>query len=283
MFKTSSCATIEKLIAIAFFSIILFLSPDKVYSQTNLNTPFEDCQLNGSITIYDYNAQKWIASDVEDSNVPTLPASTFKIVNTLIALEAGVIKDSDDIIRFPGNIDTVKYGYRPKIYRDMSVREAFKVSAGWAYVEMAKKIGKEAYKKHLTDIGYGNLDISIDDTDFWNFGDFAISPANQIKILIGVYEETLPFKKESFRILKDMMIVEKTDSYTLRAKTGWTRYGGNDTGWWVGYVEKKDNVYFFATRLIKPRTVLNKKFSRCRKKITRAVLRQMNILEPVKE
>ena len=163
------------------------------------------------------------------------------------------------------------------------MKEAFRVSAGWAYVEMAKKIGKEAYKKHLTDIGYGNVDLSIDDTDFWNFGNFAISPANQIKILIGVYEETLPFKKESFRILKDIMTIEKTESYTLRAKTGWTRDGGKDTGWWVGYVEKEDNVYFFATRLIKPRSVKNKGFSSCRKKVTRAVLKQLKILKPVKD
>lgn len=253
------------------------------YAQINLNAPFEACQINGSITIYDYKAQKWIASDVEDSNVPTLPASTFKIVNTLIALEADVIKGAEDVIKWPGSIDTVKYGYRPKIYHDISVKEAFKVSAGWAYVEMAKKIGKDAYKKHLTDIGYGNVDLSIDDPDFWNFGNFAISPANQIKILIGVYEETLPFRKESFQILKDIMVVEETDSYTLRAKTGWTRDGGKDTGWWVGYMEKEDNVYFFATRLIKPRSIRNKKFSSCRKSITRAVLQQLEILDPAKD
>ncbi|MGH1365997.1 MAG: penicillin-binding transpeptidase domain-containing protein [Calditrichia bacterium] len=261
------------------FSTIYFLSFYGAYGQTNLSDPFLKCKLDGSITIYDYSAAKWISSDIADSSFPTLPASTFKVVNTLIALESGVIADENEIVKWPGSTDTLRYGYRLGIYHDMSMKEAFKVSAGWVYVELAKKIGKESYKRYLTEIGYGNSDLSIDDPDFWNFGNFAISPANQIKVLIGVYEETLPFKKESFKILKDMMIVEQGDSYTLRAKTGWTRDGGMDTGWWVGYVEKKDNVYFFATRLIKPRDVINKNFGSCRKQITRTILSQMGVLK----
>ena len=145
----------------------------------------------------------------------TLPASTFKIINTLIALEAGVIADENEIIRWPGETDTVRYGYRPDIYHDMSLKEAFKLSAGWVYVELAKKIGKNRYREFLTSSNYGNADVSINDPDFWNFGNFAISPANQIEVLIGVYEETLPFSKGSFKILKEIMEEEQTDSYTL--------------------------------------------------------------------
>lgn len=249
------------------------------FGQVSLSAPFEECKIDGSITIYDYKAKKWISSDIEDSAFPTLPASTFKIINTLIALETGVIVDENEIIKWPGSTDTVKYGNRPNIYHDMPMKEAFKLSAGWAYVELAKKIGKERYLEYLAGSKYGNLDLSINDPDFWNFGNFAISPSNQINILIGVYEESLPFKKESFKILKDMMIVEQTSNFTLRAKTGWTRYGGKDTGWWVGYVEKKDNVYFFATRLIKDRGVPNKNFGKCRKNITIAILKQMNVLD----
>ena len=209
----------------------------------------------------------------------TLPASTFKILHTLIALETGAVAGAETIIPWPGQTDTVKYGYRPDIYRDMSLREAFLLSAGWVYVELAKKIGKDTYRQYLSASGYGNGDVSIDDPDFWNFGNFAISPANQIEILIGVYEESLPFSCRSFRILKEMMIEVQTDTYTLRAKTGWTREGGKDTGWWVGYVERKDRICFFATRLIKDREVENRNFSKCRKEITRAVLKEMGVME----
>lgn len=251
----------------------------KLYGQPDITEPFKDCRVDGSITIYDYNARKWISSDIDDSQLPTLPASTFKIINTLIILEAGVIKDENEIIKWPGSTDTVKYGYRPEIYHDMSMKEAFSVSAGWAYVELAKKIGKEQYKKHLTECNYGNLDLSADGIDFWNFGDLAISPANQIQILKGIYEETLPFRKESFGILKNMMKEEQTEDYTIKSKTGWARDDAKDTGWWIGYVEKKDNVYFFATRLIKSREAYNPSFGKCRKTITKKIFKKLNIIE----
>lgn len=259
-----------------FFLMSSYLTAE---GQVNLREPFQACGINGSITIYDYQAKKWIASDINDSHYPTLPASTFKIVNTLIALEFGAIKDEYELVKWPGSTDTVKYGFRPEIYRDMSMREAFQLSAGWVYVELAKRIGKDKYRELLQQSHYGNVDLSIEDPDFWNFGDFAISPANQIEILIGVHEETLPFSKVHFATLKSMMIVEQTEAYILRAKTGWTRDGGKDTGWWVGYLEKEKEVYFFATRLIKDRADNKPQFGKCRKEITRTILRQLEILE----
>jgi beta-lactamase class D len=259
--------------------ITLILGNQLVYSQNDISKPFKECGIKGSITIYNYNTKEWISSDTADSQYPTLPASTFKILNTLIALETGVIPDENEIIKWPGCTDTVKYGYRPEIYHDMSIKEAFKYSAGWVFVELAKRIGKDKYLKYLNECNYGNKDISVNDDDFWNFGNLAISPRNQIEILIGVYEETLPFKKQYFSILKNMMIDEQTDRYILRAKTGWTRDGGKDIGWWVGYVERDDNVYFFATRLMKERKVLNPDFGNCRKKITKSILKQMRIIE----
>jgi len=115
---------------------LLFSVP--TFSQ-DLITPFKDCNLTGSVTIYDYEKQKWIVSDDTDSWNETQPASTFKVINLLIALETGVIKNENDIVKWPGSTDTTLYGYRPDIYKDISVKEAFEVSAGWAFIELAKK------------------------------------------------------------------------------------------------------------------------------------------------
>ncbi|MGE0567015.1 MAG: penicillin-binding transpeptidase domain-containing protein [Bacteroidia bacterium] len=264
---------------LAYILTIVIFNSVTVCAQQDMSQPFKECEVDGSITLYNYNAKEWISSDSADSQYATLPASTFKILNTLIALETGVIADENEIIKWPGFTDTLKYGYRPSIYHDMSMKEAFKSSAGWVYVELAKRIGKEKYTKYLAECNYGKLDTTIADVDFWNFGNFAVSPKNQLELLIGIYEETLPFKKESFAILKEMMKVEQTDSYTLRAKTGWSRDGGKDIGWWVGYVERNDNVYFFATRLIKKREVPNSNFGSCRKEITLNILRGMEIID----
>ena len=220
---------IALILLFAIHSVLLF-------GQNNWNKPFKDCGINGSITIYDYNQKKWISNDTEDSNTPTLPASTFKIVNTLIALETRVVKDEHEIVPWIDNYDTTKYGHRPNIYHSMDMKEAFKLSAVWVYVELAKKIRRDRYKNILTQMEYGNVDLSIEDADFWNFGDFGISPVNQINVLVKIHEETLPFSKKSYETLKEMMIVATTDDYVIRAKPGWTRANGKDIGWWVGYI-----------------------------------------------
>jgi beta-lactamase class D len=75
------------------------------------------------------------------------------------------------------------------------------------------------------------------------------------------------------------MVSEQTDQYQLRAKTGWTRVDGKDIGWWVGYVERKDNAYFFATRIVKERKTVNPNFGSCRKEITKNILRQIKAIE----
>lgn len=258
---------------------VLILLSKAVYAQIDFVTPFKDCQINGSTSIYDYQHKKWILSDSSDAQLATLPASTFKIINLLIALETGVIKDENAIVKWVGKTDTTLYGYRPDIYKDMSVKEAFEVSAGWVFIELAKKIGKKRYKHYLSLCNYGNVNLSQKDADFWNFGNFAISPINQIEFMIKVYEEKLPFSKRNLEILKKVMITEQSNNYSIRSKTGWTRVSGKDIGWWVGYVERKDNVYFFATRIIKQRSTINKNFGQCRKDITKNILKQLKALD----
>jgi beta-lactamase class D len=209
----------------------------------NDENPFQTCHVKGSTTIYDFNSRKWTTTDDADSRRGSQPASTFKIINLLIALETGVIKNEDAIIKWPGKTDTTRYGYRPDIYRDMSVREAFEKG-----------------------------------DDFWNFGNFYVSPRNQIEFLIRVYENKTVFSKKNIAILKKVMITEKTINHTLRSKTGWTRVEGLDIGWWVGYLETKENVYFFATRITKQLSIANPGFGECRKTITWEFLKQMDAL-----
>ncbi|MHC2993812.1 beta-lactamase, partial [Pontibacter sp. HJ8] len=91
-------------------TLLLFFIALRVSGQTDLEKPFQDCRIQGSITLYDYQAKKWISSNIHDSHVGTLPASTFKILNTLIALETGVIADENEIVKWPGKTDTIKYG-----------------------------------------------------------------------------------------------------------------------------------------------------------------------------
>ena len=42
------------------------------------------------------------------------------------------------------------------------------------------------------------------------------------------------------------MIVLDTLGYKLRAKSGWAEDNVKSAGWYVGYLETKDNVYYFS-------------------------------------
>lgn len=262
-----------------FIFISFLLCSTFLFGQTDLQKPFKDCNLKGSTTIYDLKNNQWIFTDSLDASLETLPASTFKVINLLIALQTGVIKDENDTVRWVGSTDTALYGYRPEIYRDMSIKEAFQVSAGWVFIELAKKVGRERYRHYLTLSGYGNGNLTEEGADFWNFGAFAVSPQNQVQFLVKVYEEKTPFSKRNVEILKRVMITEQTSAFTIRSKTGWTRVEGKDWGWWVGYVQQKDNTYFFATRVTKDRSIKNERFGQCRKDITKEILRHLNMLE----
>ena len=241
-------------------------------------TYFDKCGVNGSIVILDKNNQNWIVSDSSSIKTESLPASTFKIINLLIALETKTIKDENKIVKWPGKTDTLKYGYRPEIYHDMTVKEAFEVSAGWVFIELAKKIGKEKYKAYLKACAYGNLDLTVNDDDFWNFGNFAISPINQVEFIRNLHEGRLPFSKRNIEIVKRVLITEQSDEYTIRAKTGWTRANNTNTGWWVGYLEANNNTYYFATRLLQDRNKNRGDFGSCRKEITKKIFSDLGFI-----
>ena len=80
-------------------------------------------------------------------------------------------------------------------------------------------------------------------------------------------------------IVKRLMITEITANYVIHAKTGWTRDEDKETGWWVGYVERAKQPYFFATRLMKSRSTGNPEFGNCRKTITKDILRQLKAID----
>jgi len=252
---------------------------DEVLVRQDFKKYFDECNVEGAIAIYDHKNHTWILSDTIATKKETLPASTFKIINLLIALETKTIASENDIVKWPGSTDTIKYDYRPNIYHDITVKEAFEVSAGWAFIELAKKIGKDNYKKYLSLCHYGNVNLSQTDPDFWNFGAFGISPINQVEFLKYLYEEKLPFSKRNIDIVKKVMITEQNDDYTIHSKTGWTRENDINTGWWVGYIENKNGTYFFATRLLQDRKLNASNFGNCRKEITKSVFRNLNVIQ----
>ena len=258
-------------------TIILVIFTSTAFGQTGFQKYYDSLGLKGSTTIYDYQNKKWIFTDKQDAEVGTLPASTFKIPNSLFALEYKAVRDENEIFKWDGkpksHLGTVVNAWN----KDTDLKNAYKNSTIWFYVEVAKRIERSLYKRILKKCRYGNGNLTEKGADFWNYGDFAITPKNQIDFLIKLYENRLPFSKLTTDKVKEIMISEQTETLTYRDKTGWTRKNGQDIGWWVGYVETKDNVYFFATRLIKSENESNSNFLKGRKEITKLIFKDIEV------
>jgi beta-lactamase class D len=255
---------------------------DSIQVVVALNEYFNKYGVKGNITLYDNNKGIFITNDSVDMRAMYYPASTFKIINLLIALETGVIRDINEIIKWQGNIpDTTRYGLRPSIYHDMSVKEAFTVSAGWAFADLAKRIGRDKYVYYLKACNYGNAAYLGEGVDFWNFGPLQISPLNQVQFLKRLYEGAVPFSQKNIEILKELMVTEKTMEYVIHSKTGWSKQEDKELGWWTGYLEKEGKVYFFATRITQPSknsSSFDNKFGKSRKEITFQIFKDLKII-----
>ncbi len=234
---------------------------------------FKESGFEGSFSMYDLDKKEYATTNKVDFRKSTSPASTFKIPNTFIALETKAVKDEKEIIKWDG---TPK---RLKIWeQDYDLDLAYKNSAFWFYQEIAKRIGEQKYHKYLKSLDYGNRDISGGLTTFWLGSSLKISPKNQLEFLQKLHAEKCPFSARTYRIGKKIMVEEKTDAYTLRAKTGWADTKPTHVGWYVGYVETKDNVYFFATRLYQPDANQREDFGAQRKIITRRILAELGVI-----
>jgi beta-lactamase class D len=177
------------------------------------------------------------------SRVQFSPASTFKIPNTLIALDAGVVTSKKSSFTWDGT-DKGRSAWN----KDQSLESAFRVSCVWCYQEIARDVGGDRYVTDLESLKYGNQDIGSQVDMFWLNGDLKISAMEQIAFLSELYNSSVPFKREHVDLVKSIMLVEETADYSHYAKSGWTG-PTQHIGWYVGYVEKGDDVWLFAMNM----------------------------------
>jgi len=182
------------------------------------------------------------------------PFSTFKIANALIALERGIIKDTEQILTF----DKTKYvpqTWWPAVWKlpQYNLKIAFKYSMVAVFRQLAFDIGQQGMAEQVKRLNYGNGDISSGLDDFWLGGSLQISAVEQVALLQDIYHNRLGLKTSTLTALKDIMLVEETSDYKLYAKTGAGRLGNSSMlGWYVGFVENKQGVFYFALNITEP-------------------------------
>jgi beta-lactamase class D len=231
---------------------------------------FQQANVKGTFILYDLKKNHYLVYNAKRANTRFIPASTFKIFNSLVALETGVVRDENEVIKWDG----VKRDF-PEWNRDQTMRTAIADSVVWFYQELARRIGQERMQHYIDLANYGNRDISGGIDQFWLQGGLRISPREQIDLLVKLYRNELPFSKRTMGIAKDILINEKTNNYVLRGKTGWVWEFTPQVGWYVGYLERGGNVpYFFAINL----DITKPEDTKARVAITKSILRDMGLL-----
>ena len=230
---------------------------------------FQKRGVEGTIVISSFDGKNEYIHNINRAKQEFLPASTFKIPNTLIALDEGAISNEKEIIKWDGQ-DKGWSAWN----KDQSLETAFPISCVWFYQELASRVGNEKYLSHLKKINYGNQKTGPEVKSFWLDGDLKVSAFDQIRFLKKLYSGNLPYKKQHLEILKKILVVEDNYQYTIRAKTGWATRINSQHGWYVGYVETSQRAWFFATNL-----QINKKSdSKYRKEITMEALKLKGII-----
>jgi beta-lactamase class D len=235
----------QKLIgALGLISLLLLsCSPNNVSENNDLKKYFDDAHVTGCFGLFDngrglfniYNLKRY-----RDSSY--LPASTFKIVNSLIGIQTGVIRDEKMVIKWDG----IKR-WNEDWNKDLTMEEAFRVSAVPYYQEVARRIGRDTMQRWIDTLGYGNKNISGPIDSFWLNNHLKITSDEELGLVMKLYFDQLPFFNRTQEIVKKVMLREDNANYKLSYKTGWgNKEDGHELGWVVGWIEENKHPYFFV-------------------------------------
>jgi beta-lactamase class D len=223
------------------------VAPQRSEIRDGLVKRFVDEGTVGTFVGYKTDDYLIIASDKDRSGQAFLPASTFKIPNSLIALETGVVGDPDkDVFKWDG----VKRSIEPWNH-DHTLRSAIAASAVPVYQEIARRVGAERMQKYVGLFEYGNRNIGGGIDQFWLTGDLRIDPVQQIDFVDRLRRGVLPVSKRSQDLVRDILPVTRAGDATIRAKTGLlgAELGKPSLGWVVGWAEKGGAQTVFALNM----------------------------------
>lgn len=271
-----------------YFLVLIFLlaacSPNNVTEDKSLKKYFDSAGVTGCFGLFDNGQGNFTIYNLprfKDSVY--LPASTFKIVNSLIGLETGRINNENMVIKwdsvtryYPGGDTAVAWN------KDLSMKEAFLVSAVPYYQEVARRIGKDTMQKWLDTLGfgqrYGRFVIKNNLDTFWLDNSLKVTADEELGLVKKLYFDQLPFFKGTHKKVRTLMVQEDNANYTLSYKSGWGfTENGHSLGWLTGWIEENKHPYLFVLQVESANHYFDMKPVRI--KILKSILQQMGFFE----
>ena len=200
---------------------------------------------SGCAVIYDLHADVYNVYNKSDITKRIAPCSTFKIYSAINALEQGYITPENNAIKW----DYLSRAF-PAWNSDQTLNSAMRNSVNWYFQFLDNIAGPEQLNDFYKNIGYGNGVVGNDTQYYWNGSGLKISVLEQVELLIKLYNNEFDFNEDNINAVKNSMAISENNGNKLYGKTGTGRISGNDVnGWFVGFVETADNVYFFAVNI----------------------------------
>jgi beta-lactamase class D len=233
-----------------------------------LSAVFEEKQIDATMIVESLDDSRQFVHNAARASRQMSPASTFKVPNTLIALDRGVVTSKESVFTWDGTDRGV-----PQWNRDQTLESALRVSCVWCYQQIARQVGADVYEQALAALDYGNQDIGETVDQFWLNGDLQISAREQIDFLRRMLRYDLPYSRAHVDLVKDIMLVESTGSYALHAKSGWTG-ASLAVGWYIGFVTTAEGTWIFAMNM----RLDNAEDASLRQSLTIEALRRLEII-----
>lgn len=227
-------------------------APEANRNRAHLDRLFAVQDVQGTFVLFDPQRNTWLYHNQARANTQYLPASTFKIPNSLIALETGVASGRDFELDWNSDKNPRQSWWPTTWAKKNTLHTALQHSVVWYYQEIARRVGLDRMQSYVDQFDYGNRTISGGIDQFWLTGGLRISAKEQIDFLERFYFGKLGASKKSTAAVKNMLILEETPQYRLSGKSGWAGLGRVDrpqTGWLVGYLERGEDVYFYAMNI----------------------------------
>lgn len=200
---------------------------------------------SGSAVLYDMKADVYKIYNPNAITKRIAPCSTCKIYSALNALEQGIITPASN---------TLQWDYLNRSVSswngNQNLSSAMKNSVNWYFQCLDAAAGAKQLQEFYTSIGYGNEYVGSNTAYYWNGSALKISPLEQVELLIKLYTNEFGFDEYNINAVKEALYLSENDNAKLYGKTGTGKVGSNDvSGWFIGYVETPNNVYFFAVNL----------------------------------
>ena len=224
---------------------------------------------DGSFVLYDNHLDSWKIYNLEEANKRIPPDSTYKIYDALLGIESGIITPEHSSMAWNGE----HFSYSAW-ENDQDLNSAMQNSVNWYFQTMDSQLGLNKIQEFLNEIEYGNQTTSSNLKLYWSDFSLKISPIEQVELLKKFNTNGFHLHSQNVLSVKNAIKIVGTSDGTFYGKTGTGCIDGQDiNGWFIGYIETSDNIYYFATNIQSDSNATGKKAL----EITSAILKKLHI------